>query len=215
MSARNGNARIILLGLAGARIVLGVLAIPLAPFLWHRHFVVLLLLRPTKEVLLAGGFLARRQDVPLGLVVATAVPLLIGGVWLFFLLGKLWAPELDHGKGLPSWAHRILPRKRIRAMRRLVDERGARVVFLGRLAVFPSSIIAAAAGTSGMHTRTFLIADGLGGLASIVEVVGVGYVLGEQYESGKQWLTVAGVVVLFGLLAIVGRWLRGQSGRGT
>jgi membrane protein DedA with SNARE-associated domain len=215
VSRRNGRGRVVLLALAGLRIALGVIAIPLVPVLWRRHFVVLLLLRPTKEVLLAGGFLARRHDVPLGLVVVTAIPLLIGGVWLFFLLGKLWAPELDKGKGLPSWAQRILPRKRIRAMRRLVDQRGARVVFLGRLAVFPSSIIAAAAGTSDMNTRTFLIADGLGGLVSIVEVVGVGYLLGEQYESGKHWLTVAGVVVLFGLLVIVGRWLRGQSGRGT
>jgi membrane protein DedA with SNARE-associated domain len=204
-----------LLGVAAVRGVLALLAIPLAPALWHDHFVVLVLLRPTKEVLLAGGFLARRHDVPLALIVFTAIPLLIGGVWLFFVLGKLWSPELEDGRGLPKWARRVLPAKRIKAMRRLLEERGAPVVFLGRLAVFPSSVVAAAAGTAGMETRTFLVADGLGGLASIVEVVGVGYLLGHEYESGRHWLTIAGVVMLVVLLVIVGRWLRAQSGRGT
>ena len=195
--------------------MLALIAIPLAPVLWHRHFVVLLLLRPTKEVLLAGGFLARRGDVPLVVVVLTALPLLIGGVWLFFFLGRAWSPELERGSGLPGWAQRVLPAKRIKAMGRLLDERGATVIFLGRLAVFPSSLLAAAAGTAEMDTRTFLVADGLGGLASIVEVVGVGYLLGREYESGRHWLTVAGVVVLIVVLVIVGRWLRSQSGRRT
>lgn len=215
MTRRNGRGRLALLGLAALRAALALLAIPLAPVLWRDHFLVLVLLRPTKEVLLAGGFMARRGDVPLVLVVTTALPVLVGGVWLFFLLGKLWSPELEGGRGMPGWAKRVLPATRIRALRRLVDERGAPVVFLGRLAIFPSSVVAAAAGTAGMRTRRFLVADGLGSVASIVEVVGVGYLLGREYQAGRHWLTIAGAVVLLGALVVVGRWLRAQSGRRT
>ena len=97
----------------------------------------------------------------------------------------------------------------------MLEERGTTVVFLGRLAVFPSTLLAAAAGASGMPTARFLVADGLGGLASVVEVVGAGYVLGHAYHDGKRWITVAGLVVLLGLLVAMGRWLKGQSGKGT
>jgi membrane protein DedA with SNARE-associated domain len=216
VSTSNGRFRTLLLAVAGARAALGLLAIPLAPLLWHRHFVVLVLLRPTKEVLLAGGFLARRGDVPVVLVVATALPLLLGGVWLFYALGRMWSSELQGGEGLPRWTGRLLPAKRIKAMCSLLDERGPVVVFLGRLAVFPSSLVAAAAGTSDMDATHFLVADGLGGLTSIVEVVGVGYLLGSEYERGRRWITIGGVVILVAVVVIVGRWLRRQSpGKGT
>ena len=204
-----------MLGVAGLRGVLGLLAIPLAAALWQEHFVLVVLLRPTKEVLLAGGFLSRQHDVALVSVVAAGLPLLLGGVWLFFLIGRQWAPDLERGGSLPRWARRITPRKQLDAMSKLLDEKGMTVVFLGRLAVFPSSIVAAAAGTSGMATHRFLIADGLGALVSMAEVVGVGYLLGEQYHSGRKWITAAGAAVLLVLLVIVGRWLRRQSGRGT
>jgi membrane protein DedA with SNARE-associated domain len=201
--------------LAGIRIGVELLAVVLAPALYHRHFVWLAFLRPTKEVLLAGGFLVRRGDVALVSLVLALIPLMIVGVWLFFLLGRLWSPEIQEGKGLPGWAERILPEKRIEALCQVLQERGAAVVFLGRLAVFPSTLLAAAAGASGMDTRRFLVADGLGGLASIAEVVGAGYLLGHAYQDGKRWVTVVGVVVLLGLLIAMGRWLKGQSGKGT
>ena len=46
--------------------MLGIVAILLAPALFDDHFVVLVLLRPTKEVLLAGGFFLRQDDVEAG-----------------------------------------------------------------------------------------------------------------------------------------------------
>ena len=56
-----------------------------------------------------------------------------------------------------------------------------------------------------MPAGTFLPADLVGGLASIAEVVGAGYLLGEAYHDAGPWLTVVGVVLLFGLLIGVGR----------
>jgi hypothetical protein len=104
-----------LLWVAATRMVLGVVAIPLAPALYHDHFALLVLLRPTKEVLLAGGFLVRRGDVSLPVLFVAAVPILLLGVWLLFALGRLYADDI-RGDRLPGLAGRLLPPKRVRAM---------------------------------------------------------------------------------------------------
>jgi membrane protein DedA with SNARE-associated domain len=202
-----------LLWLAAARAVLGVAAIPLAPFLYREHFVVLVLLRPTKEVLLAGGFLIRRHEVhPLAVVLA-ALPLLIGGVWQFFFLGHAFADELRSGENLPKLAQRLLPPKRVKALCASLDEKGTRLVFLGRLATFPSSLLGTAAGASEMAPGRFLPADALGAVVSLAEVIGAGFLLGQAYKSAGPWLTGVGVAALLGMLFVFGRSLgRGRRG---
>ena len=196
-----------LLWLAAFRIVMGIIAIPLAPVLYREHFLILVLMRPTKEVLLAGGFLARQGDTNLLTMVIAAVPLAIIGVWHSFALGRGFAPEIRTGK-LPGIGTKILPVEKIKTMQKLLRRKGAKLVVIGRLAVFPSSLVGAAAGSSGMKTKQFLPADGVGGLLSIAEAIGAGYLLGEAYKDGKKWITVAGVLAL-GLMAfIVGRYLQ-------
>lgn len=188
--------------------MLGVVALFLAPFLYRRHFVVLVLLRPTKEVLLAAGFFLRRESVNLPEVVAAAVPLAVVGVWLFFWLGRAYAAEIQSGQGLPAWSERILPPRRIQALCRVLERKGPRVVVLGRLAAFPSSLLAAAAGASKMSPRAFLPADALGAVLSVAEALLAGYVLGAAYRRAGPWLTAVGFVALVALLVLFGRWLR-------
>ena len=197
--------------LAAVRGVLGLVAIPLAPVLYEDHFVALVLLRPTKEVLLAGGFLLREGKVGLVTMVAAAVPLLLFGVWLFYWLGRSFSDEIQSGEGLPKFADRILPPKRITAMCKLLGKKGTGVVVAGRLAAFPSTVLAAAAGASDMKPRQFLVADSVGAALSIVEVVGAGFVLGAAYKEAGPWLTAVGVGVLVGLMVVVGRWLKRES----
>jgi len=193
--------------LAVFRAGLSVVAIPLAPFLFEEHFVLLVLLRPTKEVLLAGGFLVREGDVNPVLLLAAAVPLMVFGVWQFFALGRGYAKEIE-ACDVPGLGGRVLPGKRIDAIRTLLKKKGVRLVFLGRLAAFPSTLVAAAAGASKMHTRHFLVADGSGALLSVVQVVGAGLLLGSAYKQAGPWLTAAGVVVLMGMLWLAGRYLK-------
>ena len=209
--------RVPLLGLAALRGVLALLAIPLAAPLWDRHFALVVLLRPTKEVLLASGFQIREGDLALPVAVVATLPLMLGGVWLFFWLGRAWSEEIRSGEGLPRWAEKVLPPKRICQLADVLEDKGRTVVFLGRLAVFPSAVMAAAAGVSGMTTTEFLLSDGLGAMASLVEVIGAGYLLGHAYQDGAHWLTLAGAAVLVVLLVLMGRWLRRQSssGKGT
>jgi membrane protein DedA with SNARE-associated domain len=182
------------------------IAVLLAPFLYREHAAVLVLLRPTKEVFLFAGFLLRRDDITVPPVVAAALPMLVGAVWVVFGLGLSYRDDLDDAE-LPGLAGRLLPKERLDKLRGLLEEKGTRLVFLGRLAAFPSSLMGAAAGSSGLSWKQFVVADTAGALASLAAALGLGYGLGEAYESGGVWLTVGGVVVLVGLAVLVGRWL--------
>ena len=205
---KDSRVRAVLLALAGVRVLIGVLAIPLAPFLYREHFVVLVLMRPTKEVLLAGGFLLRLEKVGLIPLLAAAIPLSILGVWQFYYLGRQYADQIRSGKGVPKWARRLLDPKRIKKMQKLLDRKGTKLVFLGRLAAFPSTVVGTAAGSSDMRSREFLPADGVGGLLAIAEVVGAGFLLGETYDEAGPWITAVGVGVLIVASIIIARFLR-------
>lgn len=208
--SRTRRYRVPLQGLAVLRGVLAIAALPLAPLLYHDHLVGLVLLRPTKEVLLFAGFQMREGSVGLVPVVLAALPIMLFGVWLFFVLGRAYAREIERGD-LPKLAAKLMPPKRVQALQKLLDEKGTRVVLIGRLAAFPSVLLAAAAGASGMKPRRFLPIDALGALLSIVEVLVAGYVFGEAYQRAGTWITAAGVALLFALLFVVGRALRTDS----
>jgi membrane protein DedA with SNARE-associated domain len=206
------GGRTVPLVLAALRGVLGVAAIPLAPALYKHHFVVLVLLRPTKEVLLAGGFLFRDGKVGLVEMILASIPLALCAVWLFYWLGRAFADEIRTGEGLPKWATKVLPPERIQALARILERKGWGVVVAGRLAAFPSTLMAAAAGMSDMPARTFISADAVGGVLSIALALGAGYLFGSAYKRAGPWLTGIGVVVLLGLLIVVGRWLKREGG---
>jgi membrane protein DedA with SNARE-associated domain len=210
---KSSKRRKILLALGGLRAVLGILAIFLAKFLYEDNFLILTLMRPTKEVFLAGAFLAKRGDEPNLLleVLLAGLPLSIAGVWLSYLLGRQYSEEIGKEE-LPGVAGRILPVKKIRQLERVLKKKGVKLIFLGRLAAFPSSVIGAAAGSSDLPSKRFLPADGLGALAAIIEVMALGYVLGSFFDKedpATSW-TITGVAVAatFGLLFLAGHYLK-------
>jgi membrane protein DedA with SNARE-associated domain len=206
--------RPVLLTGAAVRAVLAIIAIPLAPMLYREHVAVLVLLRPTKEVFLFSGFAVREGDAWLPVIVLAALPILLVGVWIFYALGREYGDDLAD-KDLPGLAGRILPKKRIDEMRDLLEERGPSVVFFGRLAAFPSTLMAAAAGASGVARLEFLLADTAGALVSMGALLGVGYVLGETYETAGPWVTAVGAVVLVALFVTLGRALLRSGSGGT
>jgi membrane protein DedA with SNARE-associated domain len=203
-----------LLAAAAVRGALAIIAIPLAPMLYRDHVAVLVFLRPTKEVFLFAGNAVRHGDAWIPVLVLAALPLLLGGVWIFYGLGRLYGDDLAEAD-LPGIAGRLLPKKRIDQMRDVLEERGSRVVFLGRLAAFPSALMAAAAGASDVRWREFVLADTAGALLSMSALLGAGYALGEAYESAGPWVTVVGGVVLAALLFTLGRSLMRSGSGGT
>lgn len=208
--------RTVLVWLAGLRIVLSIAAIPLAKFLYSDNFLLLVVMRPTKEVLLAGAFKARATQSP-GLllqIVLAALPLSILGVWHFYYLGRLYEEEINREK-LPGIVGRILPLKKITKLQKVLKKKGPKVVFLGRLAAFPSTLVGAAAGSSKVKTKQFLPPDVMGALLGIAEVMLVGYLLGGFFNKDDPittgLITGVGVIVLFALLFLIGRHLNRES----
>lgn len=171
----------------------------------------LVLLRPTKDVFLFAGFQISEANTTVPAVVAAALPLLLGGVWATFGLGRAHADRFDGDEELPGLLGRVLPKERVRDLGALLDEKGPKVVFLGRLAAFPSTVMGAAAGAAGMPWRTFVLADGAGALVSLGLALLLGDLLQETYEEAGPWLTALGVAVLAGVAVMAGRWLRGGS----
>jgi membrane protein DedA with SNARE-associated domain len=203
----DGWMRTFLLWVAGFRVVIGIIAIPFAPFLYREHFIVLVLMRPTKEVLLAAGFLVRAGKVELVPVLAAAIPLMILGVWQFFYLGRAFSTEITKGE-VPGIGGRILKPDKVTKVGKVLDKKGPRLVFLGRLAALSSALVAVAAGAVKMPSRDFLPMDGFGALLSAAIAIGAGYFLGQAYEDASPVLSVIGVAVLVGAAVLLGRYLR-------
>lgn len=199
-----------LLVLAGIRTLLGIVAIPLAPFLYEKHYLALVLMRPTKEVLLFGGFLVRQGKVNIFEILAAALPLALLGVWHAYALGRAYAGEIKSSK-IPGIGSRLIPIEKVKKLQKALRRKGTKLIITGRLAVFPSSILGIAAGSSEVPSKKFIIADTIGGLLSIAEVLGAGYLLGEAYKSGKIWVTVAGVAALAVGGIIMGRTLNREG----
>jgi membrane protein DedA with SNARE-associated domain len=200
------RSRRALLWLAGIRTALALLAVPLAPIVYKDHFLILVLMRPSKEVLLAGGFLHRQGEFGLFPLLLAALPLHTLGVWQFFALGRAFSDDI-RAHALKGPARRLLPQRRIDKLEHLLEHKGDRLVFYGRLAAFPGLFLASAAGASPMSFRRFVVHDGLGALLSFIELVTAGYLLGAAYDGVGLWLAIAGGVLFVVALAYFGRVL--------
>ena len=200
--------------LAVVRYAIPLAAVPLIPFLIRDHLVLLVLLRPQKEFLLLGGGVARVQGAPSpwGLL-AAYVPLMVFGVWAFFVVGRAYGVRLRQGTG-PRWLHRILRPAQIELAQRVLTRRGPAIAVLGRLAAFPPTVLAAAAGVSDVPARRYLAADAAGALLAFAMTIGAGYALGEAWRQGGVWLTAAGLAVFVALVALLTAWVRRDAQRG-
>jgi membrane protein DedA with SNARE-associated domain len=203
-------ARRILLVLAGLRAVLAIIAIPLAPALYEHHVALLVLLRPSKEVLLFAGYMLRHGKVSVLAVVTAAIPLLVLAVWVFYGLGRAYREEL-HDADLPGIAGRLLPRKRIEKLQDAISDRGTPLIIVGRIASMPSTLVAAAAGSADVSFKQFALADLAGSTISLTMVLGAGYLLGEARKAAGPWLTVVGAVAFLSLMIVLGKRLTGGA----
>lgn len=195
------KAKHALLWLAGVRTIAALVALPLLPVLSTHHFLVLVALRPSLGILLLGAIIARQGGTSLWAMLLIAVPLQLLIVWLYFLLGRAWESEIHSDDQLPFVTARLLRRSQVRRIREALHEHGTRLIVLARFATFPTGLLAATAGASGMKPSRYFPADGLAFAAAAGLVVGAGYGLGLARRQSDLWLTVIGAV---GLIALSG-----------
>jgi len=200
------------IAVAVLRYAVPIAAIPAIPFLIAADRLgLLVLLRPQKEFLLLSGAALARTGAPSVAVLAAAyAPLMVAAVWAFFALGRMFRPALDAGEA-PRWLTRILPPQQLAVARRVLARRGPVIAVLGRLAALPPTVMAAAAGASDVDGRRYLAADLVGAVASFGLMVGLGMALGDAYDRYGVWITVAGLVVLTGLVVLLTRWVQREA----
>jgi membrane protein DedA with SNARE-associated domain len=165
-------------------------------------------LRPSLGILLLGAILARQGGTSLWAMLLIAVPLQLLIVWLYFLLGRAWESEIHSDDQLPFLTARLLRRNQVRRIREALNEHGTRLVVLARFAIFPTGLLAATAGASGMKPARYFPADGLAFAAAAGLVVGAGYGLGLARRQSDVWLTVIGAVGLVALSGLLTWYVR-------
>lgn len=195
------------------RLVVPMAVIPFAPLMIPERVPLLLLLRPGKEVVLLGGGLSRATGDPsLLLLLLAYLPLMTLGIWVYFVIGRAYGPELRRGQG-PEWLQRAVPQDRLIVASRVLTRRGPTIAILGRIAGLPASAIGAAAGASDVHTVRYLAADLAGTVITFAITVAIGFALGDAYERGGPWLTGAGIALFIVLASILGHWIRREAER--
>jgi membrane protein DedA with SNARE-associated domain len=202
-SERPERAKRALLWIAAVRSIAAIVGLALLPVLYQHDFLVLVALRPSLGILLVGAILARHGGMSLWAMLVIAVPLQVLIVWLYFLLGRAWQSEIHSDDKLPFLTARLLQRNQVRRIREALKAHGLRLVALARFAIFPTGLLAAAAGASDMRPARYFPADGLAFATAAGLVVGAGYGLGLAQRQSDLWLTVvgaAGLVALSGLL---------------
>ena len=170
----------------------------------------LLLVRPSKDVLLWGGGLRTATgEVDVLLLFLAYAPLMILMNWSFFFLGRAYGPAMARGEG-PGWLQRSVSPKNFATARALLARRGPAIAVIGRVAALPPTVMAAAAGTSDIGTWRYQTADTVGAVVAFAVTVGVGLLLGEAYEAAGPWLAIGGGVLFLGLLWLITRWIRNE-----
>ena len=205
---RPKTAKHALLGIAGVRTVAALVALPLLPVLYQHDFLVLVALRPSLGILLLGAIIARQGGISLWAMLLIAVPLQLLIVWLYFLIGRAWQSEIHSDDTLPFLTARLLQRDQVRRIRKALKAHGSRLVVLARFAIFPTGLLGATAGASGMKPVRYFPADGLAFAAAAGLVVGAGYGLGLAQRQSDLWLTITGAVGLVALSGLLTWYVR-------
>lgn len=195
------------------RLVVPIAVVPFAPALIPDHVPLLLLLRPGKEIVLLGAGLSRTAGEPsLLLMLLAYLPLMTLGIWVYYVIGRAYGPELRAGEG-PEWLQRTIPHDKLVVASRVLTRRGPTIAILGRIAGLPASAVAAAAGASDVHSVRYFAADLAGAVITFSLTAAIGYALGDAYERGGPWLTGAGLVLFVVLATVMARWMQREAER--
>jgi membrane protein DedA with SNARE-associated domain len=147
---------------------------------------------PSEVILPLSGFLAQQGDMDFVVVLLAATAGAYAGAVLLYLLGRWWGEERsiralsklplvdeDDFRRAAGWLHR----------------HGRRAVFFGRLIPGVRSLISLPAGSTGMPFGTFSIFTIAGTAVWNLLLIGLGALLGTQYELIDRYSTILDYVI--------------------
>lgn len=135
----------------------------------------------------------------------------------FAIVGAIFGDNLNYWLGR-RYGHRwvvtgvwFLKPEYFDKARTFFNTHGARSVFLGRFIPSIKEITPFVAGLVGMHRRTFVFWNILGGIGWGFQWVGAGYLFGQSLALAQTWMTRAGMVLLVVIIIAVSLWVIKRS----
>ena len=155
---------------------------------------------PSEVILPLAGFRARTGTLNVLTVWPAATAGSVIGALLLYGLGAWLGHERLHRLAGHRWFV-FASQKDIDRGDELFDRHGGKVVLLARCVPFLRSVVSIPAGISGMPILRFTVLTAIGSGVWNAAFIGLGWALGENWDTVEQWLGPVGYVVI-GLLVV-------------
>lgn len=152
---------------------------------------------PGETALLVAGVFCQRGVLNIWLMIPIAVVAAVAGDSVGFEFGKKYGPALRNSR-----LGRFVGEQRWSKVDAFIHRHGGKAVLIGRLTALFRALVPSMAGMSGMHYRTFITWNILGGLIWAPSVVVLGYYFSKSLDVVGRTLTWA-PFALIGLVALL------------
>jgi membrane protein DedA with SNARE-associated domain len=146
---------------------------------------------PGETALLVAGYFCHEGVLSLWVMIPVAIVAAIAGDSVGFEFGRKFGPGV-RGSRLGRW----VGEDRWQSTDGFVHRHGGKAVLLGRMTALLRALTPSMAGMSGMHYRTFLLWNAIGGILWGAGCVLLGYAFAGALHRVEQYLTWAPIAVL-------------------
>ena len=152
---------------------------------------------PGETALLVAGVFCAHGTLNLPLMIAIGVVAAVAGDSVGFEFGKKFGPPLRRSRvGVWVGEHRGAK------VDGFLHRHGGKAVLLGRLTALFRALVPSMAGMSGMHYRTFVTWNAIGGLIWAPGCVLLGYAFSKSLSTVGRYLTWAPFVLIAAIIAV-------------
>jgi len=158
---------------------------------------------PSEIVLVPAGYLASKGDMDISLILLASLLGSIGGALINYF-GALYVGRkflLRYGKYV------MISKKTLDKMEDFFKKHGAISTFTGRLIPGIRQLISIPAGLSKMNLKVFIFYTSLGALIWSIILVALGYLIGENQELIKEYLSQIVTITLLTVAIITAMYI--------
>jgi membrane protein DedA with SNARE-associated domain len=166
---------------------------------------------PSEVILPLAGFRARTGALNVWLAWPAATLGSVLGALALYGLGAWLGYDRLHALAGKRWFF-LTSQKDLDRGERIFEEHGGKIVLLGRCVPLIRSVVSIPAGIARMPLPRFLLLTGIGSGVWNALFIGLGWVLGENWEQVQGWLGPISYVVL-GLAVVAVVWLAVRKAR--